>query len=649
MKHRCKTALPRPRGPFSLPLLLLLLLSACAQGAAPPDGQGSPASAQFRGGASHTGAYDGGDFRALRRVEWSACTGGAVRGSVAVVGDAAYVAGGDGWLRALDLATGETRWRAELGVPSASSPAVAAGIVVATARDGRVHAVRASDGGEVWTLNEGPELPLPWGREGWDYFTASPAVANGQVVLAGRDGVLRRVRLSDGEILRTTDLGARLRSSPALAQGRAFVGGADGVVYAIDLTTDSVVWRSPTEGASLNSAAFGFDRRTVQASPAVVDGRVYVGGRDGRLYALDAATGERVWVADYAPSWVVSSPAVGGGAVYTGTSDAHVVEALDADTGARRWRVDMGTRVLGSPSLAGDVLLVPGNDGVLTALDAVSGETLWRYTAGDMIQSSPVVAGDLVLFGDDAGIVHALRAGEPSPGAASAPASGTPHLAVFYDSALAGFAATPGAARLADDLARAGYERLDAAALERYLTGRLRDHAPGVVVFALDHVPSAVAPTGDSAGLLRRWLDAGGKVVWTGIPPLALVRDSTGRPRAFEPARAAALTGIDLATAGASDYAATPTPAGKAWGLARVHLAAFSPDSVGEATVLARNELGRPAAFVRSFGGAEGTGFVYLWGRGYRPDMVAEIRHVAERGVLTRPGATRLLGGCPAR
>lgn len=616
--------------------------------------QGRPdPGAQFRGDPAHTGAYPDAGLRRLGAVAWSVCTGGAVRSSAAVGGEAAYIGSGDGMLRALDLETGELLWRYDAGAPISSSPAVAGGRVVVSGRDGVTHAVDAGSGRRLWTVSAGPDRPLPWGREGWDYFVASPTVVGDTVLLAGGDGVLRRVRLEDGTALGETPLGTRLRSSPAAARGRAFVGGGDGVVYAVDVASGVVVWRHATEGAALSSADFGYDRRTVQSSPAVAGRRVFVGSRDGRLYALDTDTGERLWAAEYAPSWVVSSPAVARGTVFTGTSDAHRVEALDVATGTVRWSRDVGTRVLGSPTLAGAVLLVPGNDGFLSALDAADGSLLWRFAAGAMIQSSPAVAGDLVVFGDDAGHVTALRGG-----------STTPRLAVFRDSALATFAPRPDADRLADDLARAGYELLDAPGLAAFLSARLEDRVPSVVVFAQDALPPAVA-VGDGAagaeshpdhalrparpGLLRRYLEAGGKVVWLGVPPRSIVRDSSGRPTAFRPERAGPVTGVDFSGADGSDYGARPTAEGRRWGLRRARLSTFVPESPGDVVALALDDLGRPAAFVRGFGGGPGTGFVYLWGRGYRPDMLAEIRRAAEMGVLVDPdGPPRPIGACPA-
>ncbi len=60
----------------------------------------------------------------------------------------------------------------------------------------------------------------------------------------------------------------------------------------------------------------------IHSSPAVVDGTVYVGSRDYKLYAIDAATGKEKW-AFKTGSWVESSPAVANGVVYFGSNDGY--------------------------------------------------------------------------------------------------------------------------------------------------------------------------------------------------------------------------------------------------------------------------------------------------------------------------------------
>ena len=98
------------------------------------------------------------------------------------------------------------------------------------------------------------------------------------------------------------------------------------------------------------SQAWRFDTgNEVLSSPAVVNGRMYVGSQRSAVYALNAATGGRQWMfrTDGA---VDSSPAVFGGKVYVG-SEGNRMYALSAATGARRWMYRTGAAVFGSPTV----------------------------------------------------------------------------------------------------------------------------------------------------------------------------------------------------------------------------------------------------------------------------------------------------------
>jgi len=184
-------------------------------------------------------------------------------------------------------------------------------------------------------------------------------------------------------------------SSPAVSDGRVFVGSNDGKLYAADAGGVTNCSGVPKTCAPLWTAVTG---GPVQSSPAVVGGVVYVGSDDGKLYAFDAAG-----VTDCAgspkvcqPLWtaatggpVVSSPAVSGGTVYVG-SDDHRLYAFDA---------------LGSTGCSG----VPKTC-----------SPLWSAVTGNFVTSSPAVAEGFVYVGSGDGTFYAFDA------AGAVGCSGTP-------------------------------------------------------------------------------------------------------------------------------------------------------------------------------------------------------------------------------
>lgn len=154
------------------------------------------------------------------------------------------------------------------------------------------------------------------------------------------------------------------------------------------------------------------------SSPALSEGTVYFGSGDGNVYALDAASGALRWKF-HTGNVVHASPAVAHGTVYVGSWDSYFY-ALDAASGQERWRFKTGedpainnqVGVQSSAVVAGDTVYFGCRDSNLYALDARSGAKRWAFSnKGSWVVGSPVVADGAVYFGtSDSGLLHALDA-----------------------------------------------------------------------------------------------------------------------------------------------------------------------------------------------------------------------------------------------
>lgn len=565
-----------------------------------PSAAQSPA--MFRGDLAHTGHYREPLGRELVGLQWRFDTDGSIIATPTVQGDTIWIGGSDGRLYALDRLTGRVRWRTDLGAPIASTAAVAGGRVIVGTRDGRFHGLASSTGRRLWRLETGPDLPFPWGRESGDLWTASPVVAGSVVVVGAGDGRVRALDLATGRVRWTAATEGRIRSTPAVAAGRVFVGSADGHLYCFDLATGTRRWRYATLGASLESGRFGFDRRTIQSSPAVSGGTVFIGARDGFHYAIDAATGELRWKVDHEVSWVNGSAAIGDGVLYVGTSDGQFLQAVDIATGREKWRTPTAATIWSSAALVRDQVIVGDGAGRVRSYDAATGAVRWSFFTGANVFSSPVPAGNLVVVGSSDGGVYAIRTGD-------APV----HRAVFVDTA-GPVRATPDEAALARTLSERGYRTLGGAELIRFLEARIADRAPSVVAVATDNLPAEAVAEPLERSLLRRYLDAGGKVVWTRLPPLIYPRDSTGQRTgglgAFRWDAPGRLLGMRLAGGIFDQRLAVPTEAGRRWGLVFRWRDGWGIDPAEPTEVLALDDWRLAASWVKSFGGPPGTGFV---------------------------------------
>ena len=139
--------------------------------------------------------------------------------------------------------------------------------------------------------------------------------------------------------------------------------------------------------------------RGMEATPIVVDGRMYVSGPWGVVFALDAKTGRKLWYFDpevdkahgfYACCGVVNrGVAVWGDRVFVGTIDGRLI-AIDAATGTKIWdtlTIEPGApyTITGAPRVV-DGKVIIGNGGAdfgvrgyVTAYAAEDGRELWRF------------------------------------------------------------------------------------------------------------------------------------------------------------------------------------------------------------------------------------------------------------------------------
>ncbi len=137
-----------------------------------------------------------------------------------------------------------------------------------------------------------------------------------------------------------------VEATPLVVDGIMYVSASWSVVHAIDVRTGKRIWTYDPEVPRQNGYKGCCD--VVNRGVALYKGKVFVGSYDGRLVAIDAATGKRVWekdtIIDHSHSYTVTgAPRVVKGKVLIGNGGAEYgargyITAYDAETGAQAWR-----------------------------------------------------------------------------------------------------------------------------------------------------------------------------------------------------------------------------------------------------------------------------------------------------------------------
>ena len=238
-------------------------------------------------------------------------------------------------------------------------------------------------------------------------FVFSPALAGDGVVVAARDGAVRRLNALDGKERWQAELDVQLSAGAGADPRTVAVATDEGEVLALDAETGKLRWRARVSSEVL-------------ASPHVAGGLVLVRSADSRIFAFDAEDGKRRWVYQRASSpLMVRTPAglsVLQGAVYAGFSGGKLV-ALALANGAVRWEATVAlpkgttelervTDVVGDPAVVGREVCAASFQGRIACFDAQNGNQIWARDMSTVTGAS--VDARYAFVSDDRGAVHAL-------------------------------------------------------------------------------------------------------------------------------------------------------------------------------------------------------------------------------------------------
>ena len=247
-------------------------------------------------------------------------------------------------------------------------------------------------------------------------FVSSPVESDGFVYVGSSNGNVYALHAGDGSLIWKFATGGAVNSTPAVSNDLVYFASLDGNVYAVDARSGLEKWRFKSGGERRFTAPGihgiippneimpdPFD--VFLSSPAIYASTVYVGSGDHNVYALDAASGALRW--KFATGNVVhASPAVAGGIVYIGSWDRYMY-ALDSRTGAVVWKFATGddrkiynqVGIAGSAAVANGMLYFGCRDSFFYALDAKTGHLRWKHDEhGSWVIASPAVYGGSVYY-----------------------------------------------------------------------------------------------------------------------------------------------------------------------------------------------------------------------------------------------------------
>jgi len=198
----------------------------------------------------------------------------------------------------------------------------------------------------------------------------------------------------------TFEAGAPLWAGAAFADGVVYAGAEDGRLHALEAATGRLLWSFRAGGP-------------IRTRAAVADGGVFFQADDGFLYRIASASGEERWRVRLVEKPIERLPfddpksrhdrfgsdvSLSGGRLFVGTHDGRVL-ALDPAWGEKLWEFAAADSVLAAPAVDSGRVYFGAYDRHMYAVDAATGTLLWKRDTGGAVVSTPAVHGDRIVVG----------------------------------------------------------------------------------------------------------------------------------------------------------------------------------------------------------------------------------------------------------
>lgn len=327
--------------------------------------------------------------------------------SPSVDGGKVFIGSVDGMLYALDETTGNTVWFKDIGSHIAATPAISpdgTSLYVGT-YDGRLLSIKTADGSVRWALGTGGAV------------YASPAIsADGSRVYAGSndDNIYSVDAVSGTEVWQYHTSGDVAGSLAVGMDGTVYAGSGDGKVYALN--------PADTLAGGTNRLKWAYEVQLMQgvASPVIGNnGKLYVGSHNKSLKAINSVTGSLVWTRDF-DGKIAGSPAYFEGRIVVGDYDIGKLYCLDAATGEVLWSYNTGASFFSSPVVDNQGNIYQANGNGKLYIISKNGLLVETVTLDGGSYSSPALKNGKIFLSDKSGAAYAYEAVAITPTASAA-------------------------------------------------------------------------------------------------------------------------------------------------------------------------------------------------------------------------------------
>lgn len=315
------------------------------------------------------------DRRATLRRDWSVSVGDGQGDNYnelapAIDGDTIYAVSANGTVVAVEIATGDVRWRKRMDVSVTGGVGAGRGMVMFGTEDGEVIVLNQSDGEERWRSRVTSEV-LSAPKTNGDIVVAQ-TVDDKLIAIDAQTGVRRW-------IYETTQPPLTLRgtSSPLITQAGTVVSGfSNGTLVSVNAADGVYRWE---ERVAVPEGRYDIDRVIDVDGDLLLDGsRILAASYQGNLMAFDALSGRIVWGMEASSYHGMD---LGFGNIYYCDDRSHIVAVRDNSENIVWESEALRYRQLTAPKTVGNYLAVADFEGYVHLLSQIDGSIVGRTRA----------------------------------------------------------------------------------------------------------------------------------------------------------------------------------------------------------------------------------------------------------------------------
>ena len=289
------------------------------------------------------------------------------------------------------------RWQKTYNVNYTSAIGGNKNLYLLGTRSGEVIAINPVNGDVSWRVSVSSEV------------LTRPVLSANTVIIKTIDGQLTALNAQTGKQKwiyqrEVPALSVRGNSAPYLLQDKVITGLDNGKLVVINIDTGILFWEKTItvpRGRSEVERLVDLD-----ADLIINESIIYIAGFQGRVVALDLKSGTFLWAKKMS---VTKNMTLESNRLYITDDNSHVW-SLDATTGATIWKqTDFSSRMLTSPIVMGDKLLLADYQGYLHVIAKADGHQLGRVQVDDKgFDVNPVVIADKIYLQSKRSVIYVL-------------------------------------------------------------------------------------------------------------------------------------------------------------------------------------------------------------------------------------------------